>query len=136
MHNNSENSGYEITLTLDREISNLQYGVIAVYPTQSGASTVYPTISGLGAVYSTQCGSSAVYPPAKNLQKGAVSQFRCQRFIECWEMYCKSLHLTHCKISFWIKLIRFDLIRRSFQIKWRCRRPKYDQERLDQKYAL
>jgi hypothetical protein len=34
MHNDSEASGCEITLTLDREISNLQFGVIAVYPTQ------------------------------------------------------------------------------------------------------
>jgi hypothetical protein len=138
MLNNSENSGYEITLTLDRKISNLQFGVIAVYPTQSGASTVYPTQSGLGAVYSTPCESSAVYPPAKKSVKGAVSQFQCQRFIECWEMYCprKSLHFTHCKISFWIKVIRFDLIRRSCQINWRCRRPKYDQVSLDQKYAL
>jgi hypothetical protein len=71
--------------------------------------------------------------------KGAVlANFNAKDLSNAWEMYCprKSLHFTHCKISFWIILIRFDLIRRSCQINLRCRRPKYNQESLDKKYAF
>ena len=79
-----ESSASEMTQTVDGKISNPEFGVRAVYPTQSGASAVYPsqsgvnavypTQSGAGAVYPTQSGSSAAYPPATKSVHGAVSQ--------------------------------------------------------------
>jgi hypothetical protein len=96
---NSETSASETTQTVDGEISNPQFGVSVVYPTQSEESAVHPTQSGMSAVYPTQSvasavfpsqsgvsgvyptqsGSSAAYPPAKKSPHGAVSQTQLSR---------------------------------------------------------
>ncbi|KZS21182.1 Uncharacterized protein APZ42_011956 [Daphnia magna] len=54
MDDDSETSASETTQTVDGEISIPQFGVTAVYPTQSGANVVYPTQSGVNAVNPTQ----------------------------------------------------------------------------------
>jgi hypothetical protein len=70
----SETSASETTETVDGEISNPQFGVSALYPTQSGASAVHPTQSGASAVHPTQSGMSAVYPT----QSGASAVHQTQ----------------------------------------------------------
>lgn len=65
----SEYSASE-TETADGEISNPQFGMSALYPTQSGASAVHPTPSAMSAVYPTQSGAIAVYPSQSGVSGG------------------------------------------------------------------
>ncbi len=69
----SEYSASE-TETADGEISNPQFGMSALYPTQSGASAVHPTQSEASAVHPTPSGMSAVYPT----QSGASAVHQTQ----------------------------------------------------------